>query len=213
MRGAEILPRVDHIIVGTPDLDLGIREMEARLGVRAVPGGRHADLGTCNALIAFGGACYLEIVAPDPEQPEMAGRRVFDVDRLDAPRLLTWVARGRALDQLAARAGRESVDLGAVRSGGRTRPDGTFLAWQVTDPYRMGLGGIQPFFIDWGESPHPGDATPSGCTLLALEGRHPDVAEARRTLDVLGLPLPIREGEAPSLVARLETPGGEVTLT
>ncbi|HWS75561.1 MAG TPA: VOC family protein, partial [Quisquiliibacterium sp.] len=37
---------LDHLVVGTPDLDEGARWLQARLGVVLQPGGRHAGWGT-----------------------------------------------------------------------------------------------------------------------------------------------------------------------
>ena len=42
---AELLPRVDHLVYATPDLDSGVEEIEKLLGVRATPGGQHPGRG------------------------------------------------------------------------------------------------------------------------------------------------------------------------
>ena len=96
---ATLLAQIDHLVYATPDLDLGIATIDKLLGVRATPGGQHPGLGTRNALVALGPASYLEIIGPDPEQPKPAGPRRFGIDDLKAPRLLTWVAKGRDLDR------------------------------------------------------------------------------------------------------------------
>lgn len=50
-----LMSRLDHIILATPDLDLGIDTLEKRLGVRAIRGGQHLGHGTRNALVPLGG--------------------------------------------------------------------------------------------------------------------------------------------------------------
>src|SRR5215467_15258569 len=99
-KGAEeLLARVDHLVYAAPDLNRGVEEIEKLLGVRATPGGQHPGRGTRNSLVALGSACYLEIIAPDPEQPRPAAPRWFGIDDLRASRLVTWAAHGSHLER------------------------------------------------------------------------------------------------------------------
>lgn len=207
-----VLAKVDHLVYATPDLKLGVDAIESLLGVRAAPGGQHPGLGTRNALVALGSATYLEIIGPDPEQPKPAGPRRFGIDDLKAPRLLTWVAKGTDLEVLASRAREHSIQLGRIISGSRRRPDGVVLAWRYTDPNAVVADRLVPYFIDWGESPHPALTAAKGATLVALRAEHPDAAGVGRTLAQLGLDLPVKTGPKPALIATIEGPKGRVEL-
>jgi hypothetical protein len=207
-----ILARVDHLVYATTDLDRGISEIERLLGVRAIPGGRHAAWGTRNALASLGIRCYLEIIAPDPEFTTGAAGRPFGLEGLGASRLVTWVANGSGLEQVRAAAAERGVVLGNVLSGERQRPDGTLLRWTLTDPRQVVADGIVPFFIDWGQSPHPALVSPQGATLVSLRAEHPEPDRVCGLLRVLGLELSVEAGPVPALVAEIDCPQGRVVL-
>lgn len=207
-----LISRVDHLVYATPDLKRGVEEIEKLLGVRATAGGQHPGRGTRNALLALGPTAYLEIIAPDPEQPPPKEPRPFGLDTLKESRLVTWCVSDRNLNQLRAEAVRKGVPLGEVKPGSRRRPDGVQLLWQFTDPSALVADGIVPFFIDWGDSPHPARAAAQGATLVSLRAEHPDVKGVRAMLRPLELELPVEQGQSPALIAVIEGPRGRVEL-
>lgn len=208
----EVRGTVDHLVYGAPDLAAAVDRLENLLGVRATPGGRHDGRGTRNALIAIGPRCYLEILAPDPEQPAPDRPRWFGIDELRLPRLVGWAAKATGLEQLVVEAARAGIALGVVRSGSRQRPDGSVLAWRLTDPDAVTADRIAPFFIDWGTSPHPAAGAVTGVILTGLRAEHPAAAAVEREVDALGVGLPVTQGAAPALIATLATPRGEIEL-
>ena len=209
---AELISRIDHIVYATPDLNRGIEAIEKLIGIRATPGGQHPGRGTRNALIAFGPTTYLEIIAPDPEQPQPEGPRPFGLDGLKEPRLAAWFVSGRDLNQLRRDAISKGVPLGEVKAGSRRRPDGVQLSWQFTDPWAPVGDGVVPLFIDWGDSAHPARTAASGARLVSLRGEHPDVKGVREMLRHLGIDLDVTEGPRPALIATIEGPRGRVEL-
>lgn len=209
---SDLLVRLDHLAYAVPDLNAGIDAVEKLTGVRAAPGGPHPGRGTRNALLALGPASYLEIIGPDPEQPAPPGPRTFGIDGLRAPRLARWVVKAQNLEQLAAEASRKGIRLGEVTSGKRQRPDGVLLTWRYTDPRVDLADGLIPFFIDWGDSPHPAATAAKGLTLLALRGEHADSPRVGKILMQLGLDLPLQTGPAPALFATIDSPRGRVEL-
>jgi hypothetical protein len=207
-----MLARVDHLVYATPDLARGVAELEKLLGVRAAPGGQHLGLGTRNALIALGPYTYIEIIAPDPDQPKPSSPRRFGIDGLTASRIVTWAAKGTDLEQLRADAVRNGIPLGKVAPASRRRPDGVELVWHSTDSQATVADGIVPFFIDWGRSPHPAESAAKGATLVALRAEHPDAKNVERMLQRLGLAVPVIAGARPALVATIDCPRGRVEL-
>ena len=208
----ELLSKIDHLVYATPDLADGIKQVERLLGVKAIPGGQHPGGGTRNALIGLGDNTYLEIIGPDPDQPKPAQPRRFGIDDLKAPRLVTWAAKGTDLEAIVENAKGHGLDLGQVQAGRRRRPDGVLLSWRLTVSPALNEGGVVPFFIDWGETPHPAAALPKGRVLVALRSEHPDANRVQAELSTLGLNLRVDAGAAPALIATIRTPKGDVEL-
>lgn len=207
-----LLSRVDHLVYGTPELNRGIDEIARLTGVRASPGGQHPGGGTHNALLRLGPTAYLEIIAPDPEQPAPRQPRAFGIDGLTESKLVTWAANGTDLEQFRQAALRHGVQLGEVHAGSRKTPDGAMLSWRSTSLSAMIANGVVPFFIDWGNSSHPSQAAATGLTLLGLRGEHPEPAKVRDILRKLGISLPVSEGPTAALVAVIQGPLGRVEL-
>ncbi len=207
-----VLSHVDHLVYATAELGRGMAEIEQLLGVRPSVGGRHPLWGTCNAIVALGPRCYLEIIAPDPEHPPMGGERPFGLDAGGPSRLVGWAATGRELGLFRQRAAQLGVELGTLIGGSRERADGTLLAWDLTDPQRVLADGIVPFFIDWGDSPHPAKSAPQGATLVRLAAEHPQPARVQRMLQSLTIVLLVTPGPAARLSAQIDCPKGRVTL-
>ena len=72
--------------------------------------------------------------------------------------------------------------------------------------------GIIPFFINWGESPHPSHTAAKGATLVSLRAEHPDAQRVSEMLKKLGLDLAVKHGPSPALIAVIEGARGRVEL-
>ena len=203
---------LDHLVYATPDLDAALDDLEARLGVRAVLGGRHPGRGTYNALISLGADHYLEIIGPDPQQHDVAQPRSFGLDDLATPLLRTWAAKAPDIDARVERARAAGYDPGSARAMSRERPDGVTLAWHLTQSGLPVGGWLVPFLIDWGESPHPALSAPGGVALDSLRAEHPTPDAIRPLLVALDVVLDVDEGPEPRLIARLRTSNGVVEL-
>jgi hypothetical protein len=208
MAGMEI----DHIICGVADLVAGIGAMEDLLGVRAAMGGKHLGLGTHNALLSLGGGAYLEIIAPDPEQPNPSRPLPWGLAALREPRLLTWAVKAPDIEAQAERAKAAGVDVGPVLRMSRERPDGTRLEWALTFREQPLGDGLVPFLIAWEPGPHPSETSPGGCRLGSLRGEHPEADRIAGMLAAVGVEMEVSRGERPMLIATVEGGRGVVEL-
>jgi hypothetical protein len=200
----------DHILIGAADLDVGVRWVEERTGVRAKFGGNHPGAGTRNALLSLGTEHYLEIIAPDPAQanaPDVRGLR-----ELSSPRIIQWAIHTD--DIVAAKAMLDGTGIKTVgpQPGSRQRPDGKLLRWQTlgieqTTP-------LVPFFIQWeAGSPHPSSDSPRLGTAKSLRFETPQPDELRRILHAAAVQAEIRKSNVPRIVLVVQTPRGEVEIS
>jgi hypothetical protein len=210
----EIVPKLlDHILIGSPDLEKGIAFVEERTGVRAAFGGVHPGAGTQNALLSLGANRYLEIIAPDPKQPATDDKR--NLGSLEEPVIVGWAQHPGDIETFALRLKSEGVDVVGPEPGSRKRPDGRVLNWKTLALKDDG-SGLFPFFIEWGAgSLHPSVDAPQGCRLERFEGFAPDASLAylRRRANLLNLNLEIGPGKNPVLHAIVAGPKGRLDIS
>jgi hypothetical protein len=202
--------QLDHLIFAALDLDDGVREIEGRFGVRAGGGGQHAGLGTHNKLVALGPTSYLEIIAPDPSQPDPADPRPYGVDGITGSGLVGWAMACEDIEAAVEKARGAGFDPGDVIDGHRLTADGTVLRWRSTSNART--AGLIPFLIDWGSTPHPAASSRPGLRLDSLHIEHPSPEVIRRALRALDADVDVRPAESAAVVARLTGPNGSAEL-
>lgn len=184
--------------------------------MRPQPGGRHAAMGTHNALVALGSRIYLELIAIDPAAPAPLRPRWFDLDSprmraqlAEQPTLIHWVVR---TDDIEGDAARSTMDPGTILKMRRGVHE-----WRISVPDDGHLPGrgLVPTLIEWTAGPHPTDALiDDGAQLVALAGEHPEPAPVRAALAAMGLSesLKVTYGRTPRLAAMIRTRRGIVTL-
>jgi hypothetical protein len=207
---------LDHLVVAAATLADGIDHLAAVMGVPPVPGGKHATMGTHNALLRLSEATYLELIAVDPDAPKPLWPRWFGLDGIalqadltERPRLVGWVAR---TDDIEAAAAASPIPLGAIH----TMQRGDYR-WRITIPDGGALPGrgLVPTLIQWDVPTHPAERLPkSSVTLAQLAGTHPEPAPLRAALAMLGLEgtIAISYDRELRIAAMLRTPRGMVTL-
>ena len=202
--------QIDHLVYAVPDLASAVDDLERRTGVRAAAGGKHLGLGTHNALLALGPKTYLEIIAPDHEQPQPASRRPFGLDSSANARLAGWVVGVEDIDAAIATARAHGYDPGDAIDMQRSTPDGAVLRWKLT--INAVDGGPVPLLITWGDTEHPARTAPQGIVLEQLAIETPAPATLTPTLRALGVDVVVRTASEPTLVADLRSPSGRILL-
>jgi hypothetical protein len=200
----------DHILLGAPNLDDGIRWVEERTGVRAKFGGSHPGAGTRNALLSLGAGHYLEIIAPDPAQT--GNRDARELGQLSSPRTIDWAIHTE--DIVAAKSMLEAAGIKTVgpQPGSRQRQDGKLLRWRT-----LGIEEstpLVPFFIQWeADSPHPSSDSPRLGTTKSLRFETPAPDELRRILHAAKIQADIRKSGSARIVLAVQTSKGEVEMS
>ena len=210
--GRDKLPAMlDHILLGSRDLDAGIAFVEQHTGLRAAFGGVHPGRGTRNALLSLGRDCYLEIIAPDPEQPGMLDP--YGLPSLDTPRLVNWAVHPASLDEQARRLTLAGIAFEGPTPGSRNRPDGRVLKWR-TLRLKDDRHGLLPFFIEWAAgSVHPSTDAPNGCRLVHFHASAPRPDELSAMFTRLEIQIRVEKADRPQLHAAIAGPQGELSLT
>ena len=205
---------VDHLLLGTRDLDRGIAWVQERTGIKPVVGGSHPGRGTRNALLSLGVRQYLEVIAPDPAQQTYTFQ--LDIRSLDTPRLITWAAFAPDLDSVVRTSRAAGLQIFGPSDGSRVQPDGKVLKWRSMGVQStLGNGTVEPvpFFIHWAQdSVHPAQDSPQGCALKSLEFIHPAPEALVRVFSSLGIDGRVAQGSAPALRATISTPKGPLEL-
>lgn len=203
---------IDHLVYATTDLEGSARVLGERLGVNLEPGGAHEGRGTANVLMSLGGSVYLEIIGPDPDQPDPAGPRAFGIDELKEPCLVTWAVTTHEIDAHRNRSIKAGYDPGVIFPMSRRTPDGELLEWRLILQEQEEMEQLIPFLIDWGKTTSPALRLPKACLLNRLELCYPDPDGVKSKLDALGISVEMTRGSR-KITASIKTPIGEVKLS
>ncbi|MFT4676815.1 MAG: hypothetical protein ACJAX5_000328 [Patiriisocius sp.] len=206
-KNLDTVMKIDHLMWACSDLDAGIAEIELLSGVKAEYSGSHTGLGTRNALLSLGDDCYLEIIAPDPEQSltDNFGRRLAS---LNMSGLLSWAVSYRGLAQLKNELVAKGINTSSIRTTTRENAVGESLTWELL--FVKNLVGA-PFFIDWLDCVHPAKTSPKGCELGILKVPSSDLPSYKKIFGDIDS-LELSEGDS-NPAALIQSPFGEVFIS
>lgn len=199
--------RIDHIVLATNSLESAKAQWLSASGIQAIDGGSHKGLGTRNALSGLSDGAYIELLAPDPEQPIK--------QRPSLPSTLSpfhWAIAVDDLGNLASKLDAKGASHTGVIDMARATPSGSSLCWQLLFVRDDCAGGVMPFFINWLDSQHPSKTLDAGAELIEICATAPAQSALFWLLPTLGLSGPrLRKGSA-SLEFKIAGANGIHTL-
>lgn len=202
---------IDHFILSINDLARGVAEFERMTGVRPVFGGVHPGRGTQNALASLGDGRYIEVLAPDPKQPNPAR----PIEGLKAMTTLTpsgWALGTTDTFSLHARLNGREIETTGNLPGSRALPDGSRLEWSTFGVARPNHRWM-PFFIKWNDpAKQPSKTAPGGCRLESVQIEDPNPDPLTHVLATAGVKVQLTKSDTSRMTIVLQCPKGRVTF-
>jgi len=203
---------LDHFVWGTDDPAADNVWFNDVLGAQFTEGGSHDGQGTKNSLLGLNSnQSYLEMIYPDPQQLANGCTPVI-IPPFSSGGIFHWAARHSDLEEIKSRA--EAVGL--ITSGAlpvsRQTSDGDTLEWQLLFIMDHRFGGAMPFYIDWGNCPHPSNTLNEQVTLDRFSLLSPHAKELQTLLEALDTPVDIDYAEQTALQVELSNGGGAIKL-
>jgi catechol 2,3-dioxygenase-like lactoylglutathione lyase family enzyme len=150
---------LDHIVIQVADLEQTIADYRD-LGFNVQRGGTHADGATHNALINFADGSYLELIAFLRPAPE---RRWWALGDKNGDGFVDFALLPHSTAEVIDAARTRGLSYQGPLPGGRARPDGARLKWQIGSPPSADL----PFLC--------GDITPRALRVRETDEHGADV--------------------------------------
>jgi hypothetical protein len=208
------MKKIDHLVYTTPNLEIAIIDLEAKLGVRPIFGGYHDTQGTKNALVNLNNGAYLEILAADDNNTAISPPRWMGVDVLTKAQMTRWALKSEDLSGDSQILKQHDEEMGTIFAGSRQNAAGDWLRWEMILPLPTPEVELAPFFVDWRTSDvHPHDVLPDmGCSLVELHATHPEPKMVTMLLQQLGAKIQVEKGEQITLRAKIKCPRGVIEL-
>jgi Glyoxalase-like domain len=153
---------IDHIVLAAPNLEEAMEQFEQMTGIAAKIFGAINGIGIRCARISFNDCTYLEIIAPDANQPGPIGQLIKSKGIKDMTPFAFAIRSSRveALNDEVPKF--KYVPDHITMFGGKK--DGTPRKWEMLHLYGHSLGGICPYFVHWDNTDHP-------CATLPVVGK------------------------------------------
>lgn len=121
---------LDHMVIAVADLDAATADYR-KLGFTVYPGGVHHGGVSHNALVIFADGSYFELIAYRQAAPEV---RWWQVLSKAGEGFVDFALLPENTERDLAAACDRGLELDGPIAGGRLRPDGARLDWQIVRP-------------------------------------------------------------------------------
>jgi catechol 2,3-dioxygenase-like lactoylglutathione lyase family enzyme len=205
---------LDHVVIRVRDLEQTIADF-SELGFTVQRGGTHADGATHNALIGFEDGSYFELIAFLRDARE---HKWWDEAHRQGDGFVDFALLPQSVPAVIDGARTRGLNYEGPIPGGRTRPDGTRIEWQIGRPATKDLpflcGDLTPRFLRVAEGDvrrHANGARGVGSITLAVRDLD---ASLKRYQALLGSAVEVHTGSVPGHDVRLATLAvGSLSLT
>jgi len=164
---------IDHIVLGTSDLDRALEDFESLTGAKPVMVVSLNGLGTKSARIAFNSCSFLEIIGPDPKQ---SSRPLGDkLGAIPEGKMIPihYAVRHRKAPQMKesefAEMGFPECDQVTMVAKDRGLP----WTWDLVFMEGHEDAGLVPYFVNWRDSHHASGRLPVVGDLKTVVVRAP----------------------------------------
>lgn len=154
--------KIDHITVAGTHLDAMRKALIAAAGIHTEYGGPHSNHATEMALAGFPDGSYLELMGIQANaDPVAVSMHVWSKFLQNDAGPCAFALHVSDIDAEIRQLKSAGIAAGMPESSGRTRPDGTKIAWETVDVGAGRRGSLFPFLIR-DVTPRENRAFPSG---------------------------------------------------
>lgn len=203
---------LDHIVLAAPDLEKAMEQFEQMTGIMPTHVGPLQGLGAKTAHVGLDHNRYIEILAPDLDNPGPLGDELktleegtlapyhYSIRSSDVSRLI----EGYVYDVL----GWDPDHIAMVQA----LPDNSMRQWDLLTMYGHDMGGCAPYYVKWNDpAQHPTSCIPLNATLAACTIHAPENHDVHKLIAGVG-GINVEFGD-PMLECSFDTPKGTVTFS
>ena len=178
---------LDHVVLAAPDLDKAIQQFEDLTGITPTHVGPLQGLGAKTAHVGLDNNRYVEILAPDNEEPGPLG---VELKKLEDGSLTPYhyairssevsrLIEGYVYDVL----GWDPDHIAMVQA----LPDNSLRQWDLLTMYGHDMGGAAPYYVKWNDhARHPTASIPLNATLASCKVRVPKDHDVHKLITGVG---------------------------